>query len=316
MTDNPQTKVDSPWKDLLERYFEDFMLFFFPQAHRRIDWTRKVEFLDKELLAVVGDAEIGTRFADKLVKVYLLNGEENWILVHVEIQSQEEAEFALRMYTYNYRIYDRYKKFVVSLAILGDENSNWRPSQYNRQLFGCGISFRFPVVKLLDYEQRLSELEQSRNPFATVVMAHLQAKATASNRIERKQQKLNLVKKLYELGFERDSIIIFFRFIDWMMTLPNDLAKEFWREYSDFEESKRMQYVTSVERIGIEKGVLQGLLEAIELGLELKFGADALSLMEEISQIGDIEQLRAVKDGIKTVNSIEELQQVYRPNAE
>jgi len=39
------------------------------------------------------------------------------------------------------------------------------------------------------------------------------------------------------------------------MTLPTDLAKEFWQEYSDFEESKRMQYVTSVERIGIEKGV-------------------------------------------------------------
>ena len=316
MTDNPQTKFDSPWKDVLERYFEDFMLFLFPQAHRRIDWTKKVEFLDKELLSVVGDAEIGTRFADKLVKVYLLNGEENWILVHVEIQSQEEAEFALRMYTYNYRIYDRYKKFVVSLAILGDENRSWRPSQYNRQLFGCVIRFRFPVVKLLDYEQRLSELEQSRNPFATVVMAHLQAKATASNRTERKQQKLTLVKRLYELGFERDSIIILFRFIDWMMTLPNDLAKEFWREYSDFEESKRMQYVTSVERIGIEKGVLQGLLEAIELGLELKFGADALSLMEEIYHIDNIEQLRAVKDGIKTVNSIEELQQVYRPNAE
>ena len=316
MIDNPQTEFDSPWKDILERYFEDFMLFFFPQAHRRIDWTRKPEFLDKELLSVVGDAEIGTRFADKLVKVYRISGEENWILIHVEIQSQEVVEFALRMYTYNYRIYDKYQKFVVSLAILGDENPNWRPSQFNRQLFGCGISFRFPVVKLLDYEQRLSELEQNRNPFATVVMAHLQAKATASNRTERKQRKLILVKRLYELGFERDSIIILFRFIDWMLTLPADLAREFWQEYSSFEESKQMQYVTSVERIGIEKGVLQGLLEAIELGLELKFDSDALSLMEEISQIDDIEQLRAIKDGIKMVNSIEELQKIYQPNAE
>mgnify|MGYP001793067871 FL=1 len=316
MIDNPQTEFDSPWKDILERYFEDFMLFFFPQAHRRIDWTQKPEFLDKELLSVVGDAEIGKRFADKLVKVYRISGEENWILIHVEIQSQEVAEFALRMYTYNYRIYDKYQKFVVSLAILGDENPNWRPSQFNRQLFGCGISFRFPVVKLLDYEQALSELEQNRNPFATVVMAHLQAKATASNRTERKQQKLILVKRLYELGFERDSIIILFRFIDWMLTLPTDLAQEFWQEYSSFEESKQMQYVTSVERIGIEKGVLQGLLEAIELGLELKFNTDALSLMEEISQIDDIEKLRAIKDGIKTLNSIEELKQVYQLNAE
>ena len=86
MTDNPQTKFDSHWKDVLERYFEDFMLFFFPQAHRRFDWTRIVEFLDKELLSVVGDAEIGTRFAEKLVKDYRISGEENWILNHVEIQ--------------------------------------------------------------------------------------------------------------------------------------------------------------------------------------------------------------------------------------
>ncbi|MDJ0616658.1 MAG: cytosolic protein [Calothrix sp. MO_192.B10] len=314
MTDNPQTKFDSPWKDVLERYFEDFMLFFFPQAHGRIDWTKKHEFLDKELLSVVGDAEIGTRFADKLVKIYRISGQENWILIHVEIQSQEESNFASRMYTYNYRIYDKYQKFVVSLAVLGDENPSWRPSQFNSQLFGCRVNFRFPVIKLLDYEQRLSELEQSRNPFATVVMAHLQAKATASSRVNRKQQKLILVKRLYDLGFERDSIIILFKFIDWMMTLPSDLAWEFWQEYSSFEESRRMQYVTSVERIGIEKGVRQGLLEAIELGLELKFGVDTLSLMSEISQIDDIEQLRAIKEGIKTVISIEELQQIYQPN--
>lgn len=76
-----------------------------------------------------------------------------------------------------------------------------------------------------------------------------------------------------------------------------------------------MEYVTSVERIGISKGVRQGLLEAIELGLELKFGVDALSLMSEVSQIDDIEKLRAIKEGIKTVTSIEELQQIYQPNA-
>jgi hypothetical protein len=229
MTDNPQTEFDSPWKDILERYFEDFMLFFFPQAHRRIDWTKKHEFLDKELLSVVGDAEMGTRFADKLVKIYRMTGEENWVLIHVEVQSQEESNFASRMYTYNYRIYDKYQKFVVSLAVLGDENPIWRPSQFNSQLFGCRINFRFPVIKLLDYEQRLSELEASRNPFATVVMVHLQAKATTSDRIERKQQKLTLVKRLYDLGFERDSIIILFKFIDWMMTLPANLAREFWQ---------------------------------------------------------------------------------------
>jgi hypothetical protein len=35
--------ADSPWKEALERYFKDFMAFFFPMAHAGIDWTRGYE---------------------------------------------------------------------------------------------------------------------------------------------------------------------------------------------------------------------------------------------------------------------------------
>jgi hypothetical protein len=320
MTDNPQTKVDSPnpqteydspWKDILERYFEDFMLFFFPEAHQEIDWNKKPEFLDKELLAVVGDAEIGTRFADKLVKIYRLTGEEDWILIHLEVQSQEESDFALRMYVYNYRIYDKYEKFVVSIGVLGDDAPSWRPSQFNKQLFGCSLDFQFPVIKLLDYKQRLSELENSQNPFATVVMGHLLAKATTTDRAERKQQKLALVKRLYNLGLKRENVISLFKFIDWMMTLPANLEEDFWQEYSSFEESKRMQYVTSVERIGIQKGKQEALLKGIAVGLKLKFGEPGLNLLPSIESIEDVDLLERILSAIETTSTIDELQSSY-----
>ena len=306
---NPQTEFDSPWKDILQRYFEEFMLFFFPQAHGEIDWTREPEFLDKELQQVIRDAELGRRLVDKLVKIYRIGGEETWVLVHIEVQAQEESDFSARMYTYNYRIYDLYKRSVASIAILGDDRADWRPSQFGYQLFGCRVDFQFPVIKLLDYQQRQSELEASRNPFATVVMAHLAALQTRNDRLQRKQQKLALVRRLYSLGFEREDIINLFQFIDWMMSLPAELEREFWQEFRDFEESRRMRYVTSVERLGIR----QGLLEAIELGLELKFGPEALAIMDSVSRIYDIEQLRAIKSGIKTVSNLEELRQIYQP---
>ncbi|MBD2468740.1 cytosolic protein [Nostoc sp. FACHB-145] len=304
----PQTEYDSPWKQMLQLYFQDFMLFFFPQAHSEIDWSRGFIFLDQELQQVVRDAELGKRLIDKLVKIYRIGGEEEWLLIHVEVQSQEETVFPKRMFVYNYRIFDRYDRSVASLAILGDENIKWRPNQFGYELFGCKVDFQFPVIKLLDYQQRLSELEASRNPFATVVMAHLAAVQTSSDRLERKQQKLVLVKRLYEQGLGRDDIINLFQFIDWMMTLPDQLELEFWQEYRDFEESKRMQYVTSVERSGIRLGLLEG----IELGLELKFGASSVGVMDEISQIYDIEQLRAIKEGIKTATTVDELRQIYQ----
>ena len=115
------TEYDSPWKDILEIYFEPFMAFFFPAPHAAIDWTQGYEFLDKELAQVVRDAELGRRRVDKLVRVTLRNGEVGLVLIHIEIQSQWEAEFNERMYIYNYRLFDRYHKPVASLAVLGDE---------------------------------------------------------------------------------------------------------------------------------------------------------------------------------------------------
>ncbi|MBD6620843.1 cytosolic protein [Komarekiella sp. 'clone 1'] len=313
MTDNtPQTEYDSPWKQILQLYFADFMLFFFPQAHREIDWSRGFEFLDKELAQVVRDAELGRRLADKLVKVYRTGGDEVWVLVHLEIQSQEESDFSERMYTYNYRIYDRYKRSVASLAVLGDERVNWRPNQFGYELFGCRVNFQFPVIKLLDYQQRLPELEANRNPFATVVMAHLAALQTRSDRLQRKQQKLALVRRLYEQGLERSDIINLFGFIDWVMTLPAQLEAEFWQEYRDFEASKSMQYVTSVERFGIQKGKQEGLLKGISLGLKLKFGSLGQDLLPEIEQIEDVSLLESILEAIDTSDTVDELRSFYQ----
>jgi len=316
---NPQTEFDSPWKDVIERYFEDLIQFFLPQAHGEIEWSRGFEFLDKELQQVVRDAELGRRLADKLVKVWLTGGEEAWVLIHVEVQSQEETNFSERMFVYHYRIYDRYKRRVASIAILGDERSSWRPNQFESELWGCEVLFRFPVVKLIDYQQQWSALEASRNPFATVVMAHLKAQETRQVSQDRFEWKLAITRRLYEQGYSRQDVLNLFQFIDWVMSLPEELEQEFWREVRNLEEDLRMPYITSVERIGFQKGIEQSqqqmrqvLLESIELGLELKFGSEGLGIFPEISQIEEVEQLRAIQAGLKTVQTVSELRQIYQ----
>lgn len=309
---NPQTEYDSPWKQILQLYFEEFMLFFFPQAHGEIDWTRQPEFLDKELEQVVRDAELGKRLADKLVKIYRIGGEETWILIHLEIQSQSESDFSERMFIYNYRIYDRYKRSVASLAVLGDEQVNWRPNQFGYELFGTKVEFQFPIVKLLDYQQRQSELEASRNPLATVVMAHLAALQTKSDKLERKQQKLSLVRRLYQQGFEREDVLNLLAFVDWVLTLPQDLEREFLFEVEQLEAEQSMQYVTSFERSGIEKGKLEALLKGIALGLKLKFSESGQNLLPEIESIQDVSVLEAILEGIDAASTVSQLRQIYQ----
>ena len=111
------------------------------------------------------------RLADKLFRVWRLDGEEAWVLIHVEIQNQVDEEFAERMYVYNYRLYDRFRRPIVSLAVLGDERPQWRPDSFGYELWGCKVQFQFPVVKLLDYADDLPALEGEPNPFGLVVVA-------------------------------------------------------------------------------------------------------------------------------------------------
>ena len=174
----PTSEYDSPWKDALELFFEPFLLLCFPEVHAQIDWSRQPEFLDKELQQVVRDAELGPRVVDKLVKVWCKDGSEAWVLVHLEVQMQVTGGFPKRMYVYNYRLFDKFDRPVGSLAVLGDAGESWRPNQFGYEVFGCEPGIRFPILKLLDFEQRWEELEESTNPFAPLIMAHLRTLST------------------------------------------------------------------------------------------------------------------------------------------
>ena len=139
MTSDPPSSTsdyDSPWKEALDVYFQPFLELFCPQAHADIDWSRDHEPLDKEFEKIVRAAEIGRRFVDKLVKVWLKSGQEQWVLVHIEVQASEDGEFARRMYVYNYRIFDRYNREVASFAVLGDDNPHWRPEGFGYRRWG------------------------------------------------------------------------------------------------------------------------------------------------------------------------------------
>ena len=68
------------------------------------------------------------------------------------------------MYVYNYRVFDRYNRPVASLAVLADDDPDWRPTEFRRSLFGCEAGIRFPPVKLLDFAAHEAVLEASANP--------------------------------------------------------------------------------------------------------------------------------------------------------
>jgi hypothetical protein len=285
------TEFDPPWKNILEDFFEPFMEFFFPKVHAVIDWNRGYEFKEQELQKLLKEAVTKQRRVDKLVEVWRKDGESALLYIHIEIQSQEETTFSERMFIYHYRLYDRYGPKVLSLAILGDNNQDWRPWTYIYEELGCGILFYFPIVKLLDYENEL-ELEDSSNPFTFVVMAHLKALETHSHPKRRYFWKKILYKALCEEAkYSEEEIRKLYHFLDWVFGLPEELAKEFDDFVEEYEEDKKVEYVTHIERRGIQKGLEIGILqhsqEALVDVLDARFEKIPGTLIKTIQAIKD-----------------------------
>src|SRR5258708_5484703 len=115
-----RNEPDTAWKEVLDAYVKDFIDFCLPDLSALIDWKKPAVSLDKELQAITKGTETGRRLLDKLFKVYLKDGSEQWVLIHIEVQGQKDEEFPKRMFTYWYRIYDKYQKPLVSCAILTD----------------------------------------------------------------------------------------------------------------------------------------------------------------------------------------------------
>ena len=297
-------RYDSPWKEAVEQYFSEFMSFYFPDACAGIDWAKEHIFLDKELRAVVQDAELGTRYVDKLVRVTERCGIESWIYIHVEVQGTRQPEFAKRMFVYNNRIFDRYDRPVASLAVLADEHKMWKPTSYGFFVLGCRHTLEFPVAKLTDYEERLDELLASDNAFGWITAAHILTQKTKKQDEERYNAKLRLLRILYERHWEKQRVINLFNVIDWLMQLPEWLNNKVWQELETIEEREKVQYISSVERIGIAKGVAKGISSLLEKQLEYRFGVLPQWVFEQLESARE-EELEAWAKAIFTAPTLE-----------
>jgi hypothetical protein len=190
---------------------------------------------------------------------------------------------------YAIRIFDLFQQLPCSLAILCDSNVTWRPKEKILATQGSRLIFEFTAVKLLDYQAQWADLEASMNPFATVVMAHLKAQQTKSKAEERKTWKIELMRGLYEKGYNRGQIVELFKFVDWLIVLPAKLEESFWNDLKTLEEERKMPFVTSVERIGYQRGQKETIEEVILKMLEEQVPLETIAKVADLS-ISELER--------------------------
>jgi flagellar biosynthesis/type III secretory pathway protein FliH len=100
-----------------------------------------------------------------------------------------------------------------------------------------------------------------------------------------------------------------------MIRLPEVLERQFLESVYQLEESKKMPYVTSAERFGIEKGIQQGMQQGMQQGeatimlrlMARKYGVDVTAAYREQIEKADPETLLEWSERLLFADKIEDI---------
>lgn len=276
--------TDEAWKDILSLYFKDFMELCWNTAYQEIDWSKGYEVLEQELLNILQHEKKGKNVADKLIKVWLKNGDEACVIIHLEVQGQWEENFSERMFIMRYRTFDQNKKckHIASLAIMVDPCPNWRPFVYENSFWSSSIKMEYPILKILDFKDKKEMLQKSENPFAIVILAQLAALETRKNKAARVISKTELARELFKHGLEKEKILSLYKFLEGVLVLSGKYKLEYLRQERKIEEEFKVSYMTTSEWYGHQRGLQEGEANVLLSQLECKFNSVPIEVQEKI----------------------------------
>lgn len=260
-----QRKSDILWKVVIEEVFDDMLRFIFPDADEVYDMDRGFEFLEKELAEMYPepDKAADTRFADKLVKVFHRDGEEEWVLMHVEIQgdTSKRQEFSGRMFRYFYRILDRYRKPVSAIAVFTGQDGKRMPCRFEYGYRSTRLMYEYCTMAIMEFSDE--ELDSSANPFAQVALAAKMA--LLEGRIPEQEllgRKVLIAKRLLRKGFGVEKSRAIMTFLEnYVLFEDPEMNRTFIEKVIPQDQNNFMsidEYIKMVEREKIAENLLKG----------------------------------------------------------
>jgi len=264
----PGPDSDAIWKETFQEFFPECLDRFYSEVAGVVDWTQPVRFLDKELREMLGDSPRPRQFVDILAEVHLKSGTLGWILIHVEVQSTVDSEFSYRMPFYHVALVRRFRRPVLSLAVLADPDPEWRPGRLETGIGDMGVLFRFPICKLSDFTD--AELEADLNPVGFVILAERIARRHREDPSARRVVKLALIRRLVRMleakGYSAAKGLALTRVIEWSIPLPAVEEERLIKALQQIEAEIPRTYLTCFERYALHKAAEEGRQEGRQEG--------------------------------------------------
>ena len=289
-------KYDILWKGLMEELMGDLLLFVDPGIGKELDLERGFEFLDKELAQMFPEPgkPSNTRVVDKLVKIFLRDGSERWMLLHVEVQGNNEKDFARRMFEYFIRIFSKHGRPVAAIAVLTGKDGGKMPAAFEDRCLWMRARYEYKTLNISDYPDEV--LEASTNPFAAVLMVAkevlLRVKGSKEERDNVLYEHKVLVAKLLKermavYGENKTKVMMSFLNNYVVFKTPEINLKFMERTDELFERKNTMGYFEQLAEIrrqeGVEEGIEKGLEKAVrQLLANTEFSSKKIAELIEV----------------------------------
>jgi hypothetical protein len=227
-----------------------------------------------------------------------------------------DPDLPKRLFIYHYRIFDKYGVSPITLAILGDSSRKWRPTSYQYQSLGCGITFLFRICKTIDFKGKLDDPRYRHQQALFIIAAHLGTQQYRQNPQQLSAYRLELTVKFHNEDYPLSDNHLLHHLIDWLMPLPDDLKIQFRNQLQQRLPDKTMPHITLFEELalkeglekGLEKGIVQTARGAILDVLDTRFGQVPEYLRERVNAIGGERNLKDLHRRAILTPSLEEFQ--------
>jgi predicted transposase YdaD len=264
---NERADHDGMWKDLIGRFFYPLLKRALPELYNDADTGTEPRSLDKEFRDILNTADpeihASPHFADLVMEVPLKNGENEWVLLHIEAQGRGGGNLPERMNHYRCLIYAHYRREPAALAIITDARREAR--EYSHSRYGTEAVYRYNNIVLGELGD--DELLSGDSPIDLALYA---AKAAARGGGDHQKYRYLrtaaglLAERGWDMNDKRDLML----FIERMLYLKDrELKRLHWEYRSQLDREGKVMYehfLKSVEeehaeQRGIEKGIVKGI---------------------------------------------------------
>jgi hypothetical protein len=305
MSEGGLSDHDQRFKQLLETFWDDLLSIMAPQHAERLRGVVP-EFLRQEYYT---DLPQGERRNVDIVAKLAPRGEEEFVLVHVEVEGQYRSEFPERMWRYFMQLYLRHERPVLPLAIyLKGGPAGLQRSETALSFYGDEVSrFRFYSLGLSGTSAE-SFLERPE-PLAMGLAALMRYEGGSPA-----QHKLACFKRLAAQPLTELRQVLLLDCVQAYLPLEGALREEF----QDLLQREPQPEVRNMELSWSQKIRHEAQLEARQEGLEKLRGlfGRVVSLrglalspeqQESVAQCQDLSQLQAWTERALTATTTAEV---------